>query len=1023
MCIYSFVSLWVSSYFSWSCIHITNDDPLPLSSVFAEYEKDNIAEDESDKYATPSSKTTEDYVTPERLDVSSESDVLNTSFCETSSSPTDIVEAVENEHGAHEDLPDEFSVSGDIDHQASASVDYNISLESGTPANVASIDALGDTGSPANAITHSLEPSLEDPPITVIENTNKIVVDVDNEPETSALPATEKAAEAEPVNEDLESCPAANPITQVCDETPTYVEIKSDKQIESVSPKSIGCEVPDNMTSASMENEPGVSKDSESSTSVSSIFEQCFDDETLTAVEEESSKDKEVDSSPVSNGTEVPDKTTVKVKDNLSETKDLESSSPANIVVEGSDDKTSTTIIEAESVENESLESFLPSNTDVEVSDDKIVMLDGENKLVGNEDSESSSPMNTVIEVSTPVATVEDQHSENENLESYSSANTIEVVPISKIESEFSETEDLDSSPAVRPLTEVCNETPANVEKQSVEHEWIESLPKSSGIEVSDDESAADVENKSSKHKDLETFSPANTVVEVSGGKTPTTKYEEESSKTEDLEASSPASTVASNAETPREVECIEIVIGGFTPADFVARHSDYQTAAEMECEPNASEDPEFSSRAHINIGVSNADTTVSIETESSKTEDVESSSLPTNLVTSVLDVASCTKADSESSESGEFDTCSSSVSAVILESEPAEDVKSTTAGCEPDQACEVLTSSPPAAVAIQTTESHEYPPEVSSPTETAVVGISSIKTAQKSNEIENESSSAKDTATEVTGDKAAEVETKSIETTAVRASAGKRPVLMTADNHKTEKRPKLADTANGDLREASFPQTHAGECVYNTTSTNGVSESTESDLVPAKAEKELALEDYQFVITHVNTPSSFYLQKVSDSERLKEIEASLRNIGTSELNELESPEIGQLVAVKICGLWLRVKIEQVDDFRGFMVLCIDYGTMCSCKKVFQLPEELRHIPPLIIHCAFKLPASVEGWSDHACQVFYDMTMTPSGKRTVTIKIVDEDIDVKYVELFDEKDSITEKIIALCDKEDEVDVE
>lgn len=77
-------SCW--NYLHAVCIRVINSNMYFYRVYsFAEFES-NVADDESDTYMTPSSMTTEDFVTPDRLDTSVESDALNTSFCEFSSS-------------------------------------------------------------------------------------------------------------------------------------------------------------------------------------------------------------------------------------------------------------------------------------------------------------------------------------------------------------------------------------------------------------------------------------------------------------------------------------------------------------------------------------------------------------------------------------------------------------------------------------------------------------------------------------------------------------------------------------------------------------------------------------------------------------------------------------------------------------------------------------------------------------------------------------------------------------------------
>ncbi|KAH8371983.1 hypothetical protein KR093_009569 [Drosophila rubida] len=106
-------------------------------------------------------------------------------------------------------------------------------------------------------------------------------------------------------------------------------------------------------------------------------------------------------------------------------------------------------------------------------------------------------------------------------------------------------------------------------------------------------------------------------------------------------------------------------------------------------------------------------------------------------------------------------------------------------------------------------------------------------------------------------------------------------------------------------------------------------------------------------IISHANSPKSFYVQLKKRSTELDHIVKTLQS-QAKELKKLEEPK------EKANGAWYsqeddcyyRCSVKTLlGDDKGYEVFLIDYGNTLVTQQLYSLPEEFWQITPLALHC------------------------------------------------------------------------
>lgn len=183
-----------------------------------------------------------------------------------------------------------------------------------------------------------------------------------------------------------------------------------------------------------------------------------------------------------------------------------------------------------------------------------------------------------------------------------------------------------------------------------------------------------------------------------------------------------------------------------------------------------------------------------------------------------------------------------------------------------------------------------------------------------------------------------------------------------------------------------------------------------------SESEKSNTFKDHWFTVSYVDNPGSFFVQKTVDTKRLNALEKQLQSIGESS-SELKDVEIGSLVGAKIENCWVRAKVIDMDDFSGYMVFCIDYGTETKSKKLFELPPKLKLQPPMVKRCGIPLPAHLDSWPADVSVEFEEITQI--GNPTFKITPIDENDDISYINLTRDGVDVWQRINELCQNYDD----
>ncbi|XP_058803778.1 maternal protein tudor [Phymastichus coffea] len=125
-------------------------------------------------------------------------------------------------------------------------------------------------------------------------------------------------------------------------------------------------------------------------------------------------------------------------------------------------------------------------------------------------------------------------------------------------------------------------------------------------------------------------------------------------------------------------------------------------------------------------------------------------------------------------------------------------------------------------------------------------------------------------------------------------------------------------------------------------------------------------------------SPIQFWIQKRTDYLKINYVKKELADwevlASAKDVNE-----VGKIFAVRDFEnnpQCFRCKILTNTD-AGLELLLIDLGVSISVHSdtmLRELPDDLKHIPALAVHCTLTMPEGLEKWPDSACEKFNDLT-------------------------------------------------
>lgn len=163
-----------------------------------------------------------------------------------------------------------------------------------------------------------------------------------------------------------------------------------------------------------------------------------------------------------------------------------------------------------------------------------------------------------------------------------------------------------------------------------------------------------------------------------------------------------------------------------------------------------------------------------------------------------------------------------------------------------------------------------------------------------------------------------------------------------------------------------------------------------EATIVQSQTESIQSLDAY---VSHAESPSNFYIQLDSRTAELNEmVQWMLSDFPPLTHSELNTDDI--YAAPDQDNACYRCKIIEKHD-ADCRVRFIDYGNCNDTADFYALPEHLKSIPPLAIHC--QLETDAHTWNQDQIQNFLDLVSTDS---TFQIEVVDSKTIPQTVRLF-----------------------
>eukprot|EP00058_Branchiostoma_floridae_P022523 XP_002608013.1 hypothetical protein BRAFLDRAFT_74965 [Branchiostoma floridae] len=147
--------------------------------------------------------------------------------------------------------------------------------------------------------------------------------------------------------------------------------------------------------------------------------------------------------------------------------------------------------------------------------------------------------------------------------------------------------------------------------------------------------------------------------------------------------------------------------------------------------------------------------------------------------------------------------------------------------------------------------------------------------------------------------------------------------------------------------------------------------------------------EDFGFLITHIDSPASFYgqvglgadMKEVAvDLARKMELIAGLPEAISQNKQEPYMPQVGELCCAlwEMDGMWYRAEVVEIVSNSQLKVFFLDYGNTETVTEANTrpIPESFTQCPALALHCklAGVSPVNSDMWLQQATKSFKDLT-------------------------------------------------
>ncbi|XP_023246268.1 maternal protein tudor isoform X2 [Copidosoma floridanum] len=187
--------------------------------------------------------------------------------------------------------------------------------------------------------------------------------------------------------------------------------------------------------------------------------------------------------------------------------------------------------------------------------------------------------------------------------------------------------------------------------------------------------------------------------------------------------------------------------------------------------------------------------------------------------------------------------------------------------------------------------------------------------------------------------------------------------------------------------------------------------ETTEERLSPIGQENSVANDIC--IITHIISPSEFWIQKTKHFPQIDGIAEKMENFESFAV--VSKIEKGKILAAKfdVDNLWYRSKVLMQNE-NGTEVLYIDYGNSAvieSRSDLRELPEELAQLPALATCCCLKLTADFEEWPMAACNKLKEFSLEETELQLKFLSSVNQPGPIE-VSLLIENQDITEILLS-----------
>lgn len=176
--------------------------------------------------------------------------------------------------------------------------------------------------------------------------------------------------------------------------------------------------------------------------------------------------------------------------------------------------------------------------------------------------------------------------------------------------------------------------------------------------------------------------------------------------------------------------------------------------------------------------------------------------------------------------------------------------------------------------------------------------------------------------------------------------------------------------------------------------------------------------------VTHVNSPSDFFIQFANNQNKLDEMTAALDEY-IPDAPILEEPTVGSKCAstYSLDGAWYRALIQEIHGDGTVKVFFLDYGNtdIVDVSSLKPLNEALLAINPFASSCCLSdLPASIQSCSSSAGEV---MTTVTADKELEAFVVRQSDGKLEVTLVMDGTNIlniITEELCKSCDVQDKV---